>query len=68
MTLDEIEPVTVQRNDHANERRTLATLQRGLWGLTNGVYIREAPYREIAKKMIFVEFGKPMTGLHATST
>ena len=62
MTLDEIEPVTVQRNDHANERRTLATLQRGLWGLTNGVYIREAPYREIAKKMIFVEFGQTDDG------
>src|SRR5262249_47416499 len=62
LILDAIEPVEVQEGDHFNEVRTLITLRRGLWGLANSVNNREAPYREIAKKMTYVVMGADIDG------
>ena len=62
LILDAIEPVEVQEPDHFNEVRALMTLRRGLWGLANSVNNREAPYREMAKKMSYVVMGAEIDG------
>lgn len=56
-SLDVVENLQVDAKNHFNEIQSLAVLQQGMISLANAVSVREQHYAEIAKKMVFTQFG-----------
>lgn len=57
VSLDTVENLEVDPQKHFNEVRSLQQMAHGLLSLATGIRRREQRYAELAKKIIFTQFG-----------